>query len=53
MSHTSGGEIDLYFEAAAVITVPVFLGQVLEFRARSKMSRALKAPLFRQTNAVS
>lgn len=34
-----------YFEAAAVITVLVLLGQVLELRARSKTSRAIKALL--------
>jgi hypothetical protein len=33
---THGGEVGLYFEAAAVITVLVLLGQVLELRARSQ-----------------
>ena len=33
-----GGAVGLYFEAAAVITVLVLLGQVLELRARSQMS---------------
>jgi Cu+-exporting ATPase len=36
---------DVYFEAAAVITVLVLLGQVLELRARSKTSKAIKALL--------
>ena len=36
------GKIDLYFEAASVITVLVILGQVLELKARVKTSRAIK-----------
>jgi Cu+-exporting ATPase len=40
-----GGEVGLYFEAAAVITVLVLLGQVLELRARSQTSRAIRALL--------
>lgn len=36
------GEVPLYFEAAAVITALVLLGQVLELRARSQTSSALK-----------
>jgi P-type Cu+ transporter len=39
------GRVALYFEAAAVITVLVLLGQVLELRARSKTSSAIKALL--------
>jgi len=39
------GEVDLYFEAAAVITVLVLLGQVLELRARERTSGALRALL--------
>ncbi len=39
------GEVPLYFEAAAVITTLVLLGQVLELRARSQTSSALKALL--------
>jgi len=42
---THGGEIGLYFEAAAIITVLVQLGQVLELRARSQTSSAIKALL--------
>jgi Cu+-exporting ATPase len=40
-----GGEVGLYFEAAAVITVLVLLGQVLELRARSQTSSAIRALL--------
>jgi Cu+-exporting ATPase len=39
------GQVDLYFEAAAVITVLVLLGQVLELRARERTSGALRALL--------
>jgi len=39
------GSIAVYFEAAAVITVLVLLGQVLELRAREKTSGAIKALL--------
>jgi Cu+-exporting ATPase len=39
------GEVAVYFEAAAVITTLVLLGQVLELRARSRTSSALKALL--------
>ena len=37
-----GGLVDVYFEAAAVITVLVLLGQVLELRARSQTNAAIK-----------
>lgn len=37
-----GGAVAVYFEAAAVITTLVLLGQVLELRARSQTSSALK-----------
>jgi len=40
-----GGMTPVYFEAAAVITVLVLLGQVLELRARSATSSAIKALL--------
>ena len=40
-----GGDIAVYFEPAAVIVTLVLLGQVLELRARSKTSSALKALL--------
>jgi Cu+-exporting ATPase len=36
------GEVGVYFEAAAVITVLVLLGQVLELKARSRTSAAIK-----------
>ncbi|HEX8999179.1 MAG TPA: heavy metal translocating P-type ATPase [Blastocatellia bacterium] len=39
---THGGEVGVYFEAAAVITTLVLLGQVLELRARSQTSSAIK-----------
>src|SRR5712691_7012661 len=39
------GKIDIYFEAAAVITVLVLLGQVLELRARSRTGSAIRALL--------
>jgi Cu+-exporting ATPase len=39
------GVPDLYFEAAAAITVLVLLGQVLELRARSRTSTAIRALL--------
>ena len=39
------GEVAVYFDAAAVITTLVLLGQVLELRARSKTSKAIKALL--------
>lgn len=41
----SEGAVPIYFEAAAVITVLVLLGQVLELRAREKTSGAIKALL--------
>ncbi|TQF15478.1 heavy metal translocating P-type ATPase [Myxococcus llanfairpwllgwyngyllgogerychwyrndrobwllllantysiliogogogochensis] len=40
-----GGHVPVYFEAAAVITTLVLLGQVLELRARHATSGALKALL--------
>ncbi|MBB6143791.1 Cu+-exporting ATPase [Silvibacterium bohemicum] len=39
------GNLALYFEAAAVITTLVLLGQVLELKARSRTSSAIKALL--------
>ncbi len=39
------GSVAIYFEAAAVITVLVLLGQVLELRAREQTSNAIKALL--------
>lgn len=42
---TEDGAVPIYFEAAAVITVLVLLGQVLELRAREKTSGAIRALL--------
>ncbi len=39
----AAGMVPIYFEAAAVITALVLLGQVLEIRARSRTSQALRA----------
>jgi len=39
------GEVGVYFEAAAMITTLVLLGQVLELRARSRTGAAIKALL--------
>ncbi len=39
------GTVSVYFEAAAVITTLVLLGQVLELRARSRTSMAIKTLL--------
>jgi len=40
-----GGAVAVYFEAAAVITVLVLLGQVLELRARERTGGAIRALL--------
>jgi len=42
---TANGIVPIYFEAAAVITALVLLGQVLELRARSSTNAAIKALL--------
>ena len=41
----AGGQVPVYFEAAAMITALVLLGQVLELRARSRTSAAIRALL--------
>jgi Cu+-exporting ATPase len=41
-SFQTHGQVAVYFEAAAVIVVLVLLGQVLELRARSRTSAAIK-----------
>ncbi|HEY6374566.1 MAG TPA: heavy metal translocating P-type ATPase [Edaphobacter sp.] len=41
----ASGNLGLYFEAAAVITLLVLLGQVLELQARSRTGSAIKALL--------
>ena len=43
--HGMGGTVPAYFEAAAVITVLVLLGQVLELRAREQTGGAIRALL--------
>src|SRR6202034_1996103 len=40
-----GGLVPVYYEAAAVVTVLVLLGQVLELRAREKTGGAIRALL--------
>jgi Cu+-exporting ATPase len=40
-----GGSVPMYFEAAAVITTLVLLGQVLELRARGRTASAIRALL--------
>jgi len=42
---TMDGMVPVYFEAAAVITTLVLLGQVLELRARSSTNKAIRALL--------
>src|SRR5690606_25001635 len=44
-ARTMDGMVPVYFEAAAVITTLVLLGQVLELRARSATGRAIRALL--------
>jgi Cu+-exporting ATPase len=44
-SRDAHGRVAVYFEAAAVITTLVLLGQMLELRARSRTSGAIKALL--------
>src|SRR6266700_3979387 len=44
-SFRSHGEVGLYFEAAAVITTLILLGQLIEAKARSRTGRAIKALL--------
>jgi Cu+-exporting ATPase len=41
----AAGQIDVYFEPAAVIVALVLLGQVMELRARSQTSSAIRALL--------
>ena len=43
--HSHDGAVPVYFEAAAVITVLVLLGQVLELRARESTGGAIRALL--------
>jgi Cu+-exporting ATPase len=46
------GKPPLYFETAAIITVLVLLGQVLELRARSQTSQAIKGLLGRAAKSA-
>ncbi len=46
------GEAPLYFESAAIITVLVLLGQVLELKARSQTSQSIKALLGRAAKSA-
>ena len=43
--HHADGTVPVYFEAAAVITILVLLGQVLELKARSSTNAAIRALL--------
>ncbi|MDS1135440.1 heavy metal translocating P-type ATPase [Nitratireductor indicus] len=43
--HTHAGTVPVYFEAAAVIVALVFLGQVLELKARERTGSAIRALL--------
>jgi Cu+-exporting ATPase len=43
--HDAHGRVPVYFEAAAVIVTLVLLGQMLELRARSRTSHALRSLL--------
>ena len=51
-SFRKDGEVAVYFEAAAVITALVLLGQVLELRARSQTSQAIKKLLGMQAKTA-
>jgi Cu+-exporting ATPase len=44
-SFRHSGEVGLYFESAAVITVLVLMGQMLEAKARSRTGQAIKSLL--------
>jgi Cu+-exporting ATPase len=45
LSFAAHGKIGIYFESAAIITVLVLLGQVMELRARSRTGSAIRALL--------
>ncbi|MBW2675476.1 MAG: heavy metal translocating P-type ATPase, partial [Deltaproteobacteria bacterium] len=47
-----GGMVHVYFESAAMITVLVLLGQVLELRARSRTNTAIRMLLALAPNAA-
>lgn len=46
------GEMPIYFETSAIVTVLVLLGQVLELKARSKTSLAIKGLLDRAAKSA-
>ena len=46
------GELFIYFEAASVITLLVIFGQVLELKAKSQTSQAIKALLGRAAKSA-
>ncbi|MEA3247397.1 MAG: copper-translocating P-type ATPase [Gemmatimonadota bacterium] len=48
----AGGEVDVYFEAAGVIVTLILLGQVLELRARSQTSSAIRMLLGMQAKTA-
>ncbi|PJB77887.1 MAG: copper-translocating P-type ATPase [Acidobacteria bacterium CG_4_9_14_3_um_filter_49_7] len=41
----TGGQVDVYFEAAAVIVTLILVGQILELRARGRTGEAIRALL--------
>ena len=47
-----GGEVAVYFEAAAVIVTLILVGQVLELRARSRTGAAIRALLGMQAKTA-
>jgi Cu+-exporting ATPase len=51
-SFKSHGEVAVYFEAAAVIVTLILLGQVLELKARSQTSQAIKKLLGMQAKTA-
>ncbi|MFH1006168.1 MAG: heavy metal translocating P-type ATPase [Candidatus Latescibacterota bacterium] len=51
-SFREGGEVAVYFEAAGVIVTLILLGQVLELRARSLTSQAIKKLLGMQAKTA-
>ena len=51
-SFREGGEVAVYFEAAGVIVTLILLGQVLELRARSHTSQAIKKLLGMQAKTA-
>ncbi len=51
-SFRRGGEVSVYFEAAAMIVTLVLLGQVLEFRARGRASLAIRKLLGMQAKTA-